>query len=102
VTTSTWVRESHRGELRRKLRRTTGEHTSPLTEGDLDRGRAPDLKRRHRRCSTVDPATGAVCTLRPHSHDEQHRGHQAVQGTSRRQVERCARRGSQPMAGVRL
>jgi hypothetical protein len=36
--------------------------TRPLTEGDLDRGRAPDLKSPHWRCSTVDPATGAVCT----------------------------------------
>jgi hypothetical protein len=57
--------------------------TPPLTEGDLDRGRAPDLKSPHWRCSTVDPTTGAVCTRRPHRDDEQHQGHQAVQGTGR-------------------
>jgi hypothetical protein len=32
--------------------------TRPLTEGDLDRGGAPDLKSPHWRCRTVDPATG--------------------------------------------
>jgi hypothetical protein len=56
--------------------------THPLTEGDLDRGRAPDLKSPHWRCGIVDPSTTAVCTRRPH-HDEQHRGYQAVQGTGR-------------------
>lgn len=57
--------------------------TTPLlTEGDLDRGRAPELKSPHWRCSIVDSATGAVCTRRPHR-DEQHQGYQAVQGTGR-------------------
>lgn len=58
--------------------------TSPLlTEGDLDRGHAPDLTSPHWRCGIVDPATGAVCTHRPHRDDEQHKGYQAVQGTGR-------------------
>jgi hypothetical protein len=57
--------------------------SSPLTEGDLDRGRAPDLKSPHWRCRIVDPATGAVCTRRPHRDDEQHQGYQAVQGSGR-------------------
>jgi hypothetical protein len=56
--------------------------TFPLTEGDLDRGRAPDLKSPHWRCSTVDPTTGAVCTRRPHR-DKQHQGYHAVQGIGR-------------------
>jgi hypothetical protein len=55
----------------------------PLTEDDLDRGRAPDLKSPHWRCRTVDPATGAVRTRRPHRDDQQHQGHHAVQGTGR-------------------
>lgn len=55
---------------------------SPLTEGDLDRGRAPDLNSSHWRCSTVDPATGAVCIRRPHR-DTEHRGYHSVQGTGR-------------------
>jgi hypothetical protein len=54
-----------------------------LTEGDLDRGRPPDLTTPHWRCCIVDPATGAVCTLRPHGKDAQHKGYQAVQGTGR-------------------
>lgn len=57
--------------------------TALLTEGDLDRGRAPDRKSAQWRCGTVDPATGAVCTRRPHRSDEQHQGHHAVQGTGR-------------------
>lgn len=57
--------------------------TPPLTEGDLDRGRPPELKSPHWRCSIVDPTTGAVCILRPHSDDHQHQGYQAVQGTGR-------------------
>ncbi|HEY3689458.1 MAG TPA: hypothetical protein VGL46_04040 [Pseudonocardiaceae bacterium] len=36
--------------------------THPLTEGGLDRGRAPDLKSPHWRCGIVDPSTTAVCT----------------------------------------
>lgn len=60
-----------------------GMTTALLTEGDLDRGRPPDLKSPHWRCGIVDPATGAVCTRRPHRDDEQHQGYQAVQGTSR-------------------
>ena len=35
---------------------------TPLTEGDLDRGRPPDLTSPHWRCRIVDQATGAVCT----------------------------------------
>ncbi len=55
--------------------------TTPLlTEGDWDRGRPPELKSPHWRCGIVDPATGATCTLRPHTDDQQHRGRQAVQG----------------------
>jgi hypothetical protein len=54
-----------------------------LTEGDLDRGRPPELKSPHWRCGIVDPATGAACTLRPHTDDKQHRGRQAVQGAGR-------------------
>jgi hypothetical protein len=50
--------------------------------GDLDRGRAPDLKSPHWRCRIIDPATGAVCARRPH-HDNEHRGYHAVQGTGR-------------------
>jgi hypothetical protein len=58
--------------------------TTPLlTEGDLDRGRPPELKSPHWRCSIVDPATGATCTLRPHTEDKQHQGRQAVQGAGR-------------------
>ncbi len=54
-----------------------------LTEGDLDRGRAPDLTSPHWRCGIVDRATGAVCTLRPHGEDLQHKGWAAVQGAGR-------------------
>jgi hypothetical protein len=57
--------------------------TPLLTEGDLDRGRPPELKSPHWRCSIIDPATGAVCTRRPHSDDEQHQGYQAVEGGPR-------------------
>ena len=58
--------------------------TTPLlTEGDLDRGRPPELKSPHWRCGIVDPATGAVCTLRPHIEDKQHQGLGAVQGAGR-------------------
>ena len=58
--------------------------TTPLlTEGDLDRGRPPDLTIWQWRCGIVDPTTGAVCTLRPHNDDQQHRGQQAVQGSRR-------------------
>jgi hypothetical protein len=56
--------------------------THPLTKGDLNRGRAPDLKSHHWRCRIVDPATGALCTRRPH-HDNEHRGYHTVQGTDR-------------------
>ncbi|MGH3846784.1 MAG: hypothetical protein ACRDS0_35985 [Pseudonocardiaceae bacterium] len=54
-----------------------------LTEGDLDRGRAPDLTIPHWRCGIVDPASGAVCTRRPHGDEEQHQGWEAVQGAGR-------------------
>ena len=58
--------------------------TTPLlTEGDLDRGRPPELKSPHWRCGIVDPATGAACTLRPHTDVKQHQGRQAVQGAGR-------------------
>jgi hypothetical protein len=58
--------------------------TAPLlTEGDLDRGRPAELTSPHWRCTIVDPATGAVCTRRPHDEDEQHKGYQAVQGLGR-------------------
>jgi hypothetical protein len=57
--------------------------TRLLTEGDLDRGRPPELKSPHWRCSIVDPASGAVCTRRPHDDHEQHRGYQAVEGGPR-------------------
>ncbi|MGH3846758.1 MAG: hypothetical protein ACRDS0_35855, partial [Pseudonocardiaceae bacterium] len=54
-----------------------------LTEGDLDRGRPPELTSRHWRCRVVDAeATGAVCTRRPHD-DERHQGWAAVQGAGR-------------------
>jgi hypothetical protein len=55
----------------------------PLTEGDLDRGRAPDLKSPHWRCGIVDPSTTAVCTRRPHRDDQRHQGYHAVQGIGR-------------------
>src|SRR5438105_1613346 len=51
-----------------------------LTEGDLDRGRPPGVTSPHFRCSIVDPATGAVCTKRPHRSDVEHQGFAAVQG----------------------
>jgi hypothetical protein len=55
--------------------------TSPLlTEGDLDRGHAPDVISPYWRCVVVDPTTGAVCTRRPHG-DMQHCGCQVVHGT---------------------
>ena len=54
-----------------------------LTEGDLDRGRPPDLTSQHWRCGIVDPATGRVCTRRPHADGEQHKGRSAVQGAGR-------------------
>ena len=58
--------------------------TEPLlTEGDLVRGRGPDLVNQHWRCAVVDPATGAVCTLRPHDEGDEHKGLAAVQGTGR-------------------
>src|SRR5918998_2635168 len=62
--------------------------TTLLTEGDLDRGRLPELKSPHWRCSIVDPATGAVCTRRPHGQDQEHKGWEAVHGAgrSKRQV----------------
>jgi hypothetical protein len=56
---------------------------SLLTEGDCVRGHPPDLTSPHWRCSIVDPATGAVCTLRPHGADKKHRGLAAVQGLGR-------------------
>jgi hypothetical protein len=59
-------------------------HDQPLlTKGDLNRGRAPELKSPHWRCGIVDPATGATCTLRPHTQDKQHQGREAVQGAGR-------------------
>ncbi|MGH3847146.1 MAG: hypothetical protein ACRDS0_37860 [Pseudonocardiaceae bacterium] len=57
--------------------------TPPLTEGDLDRGGPPELTSPHWRCRIVDPATGAVCTRRPHAEDQCHQGWAAVQGTGR-------------------
>jgi hypothetical protein len=57
--------------------------TALLTEGDMDRGRAPDLKTHHWRCGVVDPSTTAVCTRRPHRDDQQHQGYHAVQGIGR-------------------
>lgn len=54
-----------------------------LTEGDLVRGRAPDLTSPHWRCGIVDRATGAVCTKRPHAEGEEHKGWAAVQGGGR-------------------
>ena len=51
-----------------------------LTEGDLDRGRPPELKSPHWRCGIVDPATGAAGTLQLHTNDKQHQGREAVQG----------------------
>ena len=56
--------------------------TAVLTEGDLDRGRAPEVTSAQWRCGTVDPATGAVCARRPHR-DEQHRGHHVGRGAGR-------------------
>jgi hypothetical protein len=57
--------------------------TALLTEGDIDRGRAPDLTSPHWRCRIVHAASGAVCTRRPHGDDVQHQGYQAVQGAGR-------------------
>jgi hypothetical protein len=58
--------------------------TKPLlTEGDLDRGRPPELKSLHWCCGIVDPATGAACTLRPHTDGKHHQGRQPVQGAGR-------------------
>lgn len=57
--------------------------TPLFTEGDLDCGRPSELKSPRWRCGIVDPATGAVCTLRPHTDDKQHRGREAVQGAGR-------------------
>jgi hypothetical protein len=54
-----------------------------LTEGDLDRGRPPDLTSHHWRCGIVDPATGAVCTRRLHGSGVQHYSFAAVQGGGR-------------------
>ncbi|MGH3847533.1 MAG: hypothetical protein ACRDS0_39880 [Pseudonocardiaceae bacterium] len=54
-----------------------------LTEGDLVRGGPPELTSPHWRCGIVDPATGAVCTRRPHAEDKCHQGWAAVQGTGR-------------------
>jgi hypothetical protein len=60
-----------------------GMMTPLLTEGDLVRGRTPDLTSPHWRCGIVDRATGAVCTKRPHGEDEEHKGWAAVQGAGR-------------------
>jgi hypothetical protein len=58
--------------------------TTPLlTEGDLDRGRRPDVGSEHFRCGIVDPATGAVCTKRLHGSDVDHHGYEAVHGGGR-------------------
>lgn len=57
--------------------------TFPLTEGDLVRGCPPDRSFRQWRCRVVDPATGAVCTRRPHGDEESHQGWEAVQGVGR-------------------
>lgn len=54
-----------------------------LTEGDLDRGRPPDLTSPHWRCGIVDPTSGAVCTRRPHGNGVHHKGWAAVQGAGR-------------------
>ena len=43
----------------------------------------PELKSPHWRCGIVNPATGATCTLRPHTDDKHHQGRQAVQGAGR-------------------
>lgn len=57
--------------------------TPLLTEGDLDRGRPPDLTSPHWLCNIVDPDSGAVCTLRPHDDDKPHQGIRAVEGGGR-------------------
>jgi hypothetical protein len=49
----------------------------------LDRGRPPELKGPHWRYGVIDSATGAACTLRPHTEDKQHQGREAVQGAGR-------------------
>lgn len=60
-----------------------GMMTPLLTEGDLDRGHAPDLTSPQWRCGIVDPATGAMCTRRPHREFQEHKGWAAVQGAGR-------------------
>lgn len=65
------------------VRATLAGMTVLLTEGDVVRGRPPDLTSPQWRCPVVDRATGAVCTLRPHPADAQHSGWAAVQGAGR-------------------
>jgi hypothetical protein len=60
-----------------------GMMTPLLPEGDLVRGRAPDLTSPHWRCGIVDRATGAVCTRCPHGQGQEHQGWAAVQGAGR-------------------
>lgn len=57
--------------------------TGLLTEGDIDRGRPPDLTSPHWRCGIVHAASGAGCTRRPHGDDVKHQGYEAVQGAGR-------------------
>lgn len=52
-----------------------------LTEGDVARGRPPDISSAFFRCGIVDPATGAVCTKRPHGDGDAHEGFEAVVGS---------------------
>jgi hypothetical protein len=40
------------------------------TEGDLDRGRPPELKACPGTAAIIDLATGTACTLRPHTNDK--------------------------------
>lgn len=54
-----------------------------LTEGDVARGRAPDVVRVSWYCGIVDPSTGAVCTKRPHGQVTEHQGFMAVHGGGR-------------------
>lgn len=54
-----------------------------LTEGDVARDRPPDIANAYFCCGIVDPATGAVCTKRPHGDAVEHEGYSAVSGGGR-------------------
>ena len=70
-----------------------------LTEGDLDRGRSPDLASPHWRCRIVDHATGALPILTVEQRDEALRKAQAAR-LARKQLLQAIAAGEQTIPAV--